>query len=178
MAAHSHVWITDRKSMQALGSIRRSKEAAGERQKFGSWKTINNNNHFYSLSPIPPRFDGTLPGNGLPSQWRRTSGIKEKSRKSAAAKWRGSGFLKVCIDDSTLIIPPVSQESKSQNTVSEVMLMSYIFLPVWHIKEGNGTTLKGIDSDTSWLKLPTYWRRHKGKLWDCLGRTRLRFLLF
>lgn len=149
MAAHLHVWITDRKSMQALGSIHRSKEA-GERQKFGSWKTINNNNRFYSLSPIPPRFDGTLPGNGLPSQWRGTAGIKEKSRKSAAAKWRGSEFPKVCIDDSTLIISP---------RLTRVSVPEY---SKW--------------SDVDVLHIPSS-MTHQGREWNDIKRHRLRHQL-
>lgn len=84
----------------------------------------------------PPPFPRTHPGNGLSSQWRGTSGIKEISRKCAA------DFLKVCINNLMLIIPrPASAVLEFQNTVSEGIL-SYISLPAWHIKEGDGVRLK------------------------------------
>lgn len=80
MTVQSHVWIKDGESMEVLWQYLSWWEGYRE-TAFRSWKTINNIITFIVFQVIPLPLTGTHPGNGLLSQWRGTSGIKEKSRK-------------------------------------------------------------------------------------------------
>lgn len=81
----SHVWIKDGESMQALWQYPSWWESNREKA-FRNWKTINNKITFILFQVIPHPLTRTHPGNGVPSHWRGTSGIKEKSRKCVTAK--------------------------------------------------------------------------------------------
>lgn len=85
MTEQSHVWIIDGESMGALWQYPSRWESYRE-TAFKNWKTVNNKMTFIFFQVVSPPLTRTHPGNGLSSQWRGTSGIKEKSRKYAAAK--------------------------------------------------------------------------------------------
>lgn len=76
-------------------------------------------------------------------------------------KYRSSGFLEVWLNKSCLIIPCLA----GAVLVPEYSKWSDVVLHIPSSMTHQGkewSEIKGIISDTSWLKLSTYRRRHKG----------------
>lgn len=147
---------------------------------FRSWETCKQQNHFYSPLSYPSSTNQNTHRKWSLATVKRDIWYQREIKEVCCSQNIEAQTVNVCINNSMLIIPRLAREVLVPE-YSEVNKWSDVVLHILSSMTHQGrewSEIKGIISDTSWLKLSTYWWRHKGTFWDWQESTGSRSLLF